>query len=111
MDQHEKIKYLANLIWLIRSDDDIDSKEEMLLDKLAKGIGADSFSIEEAKNLVSSPNFISSYPQQNADALQLFEDMLLLAHADNRLASEEVELLQKLLEHLYRSIHGENAPE
>jgi uncharacterized tellurite resistance protein B-like protein len=106
MEQSEKIQYLANLISLVRSDNDVDSEEEKLLQKLAEGIGADPSSLEEAEKLASSPDFEASYPENNSLALQLLDDMLLLAHADNRLAFEEILLLRKLVEHLHGAIHG-----
>ena len=103
MERQEKIQYLANIISLIRSDRKIKSQEQKLLFSVAKGIGAGFLFLDQAEKLATSPNFKVAYPQRSSEALRLFEDMLLLAHADNQLAPEEGSLIRELLNHLHLS--------
>lgn len=103
MERHEKLQYLANLITLIRSDKKVDRKEEELLFSLAKGIGAGFLFLDQAEKSASTPDFSVQYPARSSDALRLFEDMLLMAHADGNLAPEESSMIRELLDHLQLS--------
>jgi uncharacterized tellurite resistance protein B-like protein len=103
MERTEKIQYLATLITLIRSDGKIHPNEEKLLFSFAKGIGAGFLFLDQAETLATSSDFKVEYPCRSSDSLRLFEDMLLLAHADAKLAAEEVSMIKDLLNHLQLS--------
>lgn len=89
MDKAQQIQYLANIYFLARSDNNLDPKEDLVLEKIAKEIGGGYLETRKALDMSMSKDFKITLPERLSDQIRSIEDMLLVALCDNRLEDLE----------------------
>jgi len=93
MDNEAKIQYLANIYHLVRSDGQVGSAEEKMMEAVAEGIGVGYLETRKGLDMSMEKDFAVSYPKRWSDRIRNVEDMLLVAYADQKLSSMEKQVL------------------
>ena len=93
MDNEAKIQYLANIYHLVRSDGQVGSREEKVMEAVAEGIGVGYLETRKGLDMSMEKDFAAVYPKRWSDRIRNVEDMLLVAYADHKLNSAEKQVL------------------
>jgi len=81
--------YLANVVFIVRSDGQISPKEQVYLDDAASAVGAKKKDINEAQKLAEQADYCPTPVGRLSDRIRNVEDMFYVALADGVLASRE----------------------
>ena len=89
MTRQERIRYLCNLLLMIRRDGVIDPEELALVGEIPEEIGAAPEEQDEAERLVEAGDEEISLPERLSDQIRCLEDLIRLTMVDERITAEE----------------------
>lgn len=89
MTSPEIVKYIANVLSVIRADNSSNSLEEKAFEIVISEIGAKKKEIKDAERMVSDKDFIVAPVGRYSEIIRNFEDMVYVAKADGVLSDTE----------------------
>lgn len=94
--EHQYLSYkknhIRNLLALARVDGNVHPKEEKLLYKIGRGYGLKDRHIRDL--LESGEKYTVVIPDNHNDKMNLIYDLLLMIHADEKVAKNEIEFFE-----------------
>lgn len=94
MTEEERRQYLANIYALARVDENVDSMESDVYEKIAREIGAGYLDTRDAMEMASKDDFKIKFPHRLSERISNLEDMLVVAYSDKKLHELEKKTLQ-----------------
>lgn len=94
MEKPQKVRYLANIYYLLLSDRQLDRIEERVFEQIARDIGAGYFEKKEARELAGQAGYEIAFPDRWSDRNRNLEDMLFAAFCNDALANAEKMIVQ-----------------
>lgn len=97
--EHQYLSYkknhIRNLLALAKSDGHIHPKEEKLLVRIGKRYGLKE---KQIKSIIESDEpHVVAIPDNHNDKMNLIYDLLLMIHADDEIATNEVEFFEEVV--------------
>ena len=100
MNKEEKVRYLANLYFLLLADGQVERAEEKEFEKIARDLSAGYFERKEAMEIAKNEGLQLHLPSRLSQRIRNLEDMLFLAYANDALDPAEKEPIMDYANHL-----------